>query len=92
MARIDPGLRRIARTSARRQARELAAVLRHADASDTPNVMVELEGAVIPQALLDLGFVGRTQAGSVLTGQIPRDAIPALETVPGLRRAEAPRG
>jgi len=92
MARIDPGLRRIARASARRHPRELAAVLRHTDVSDTPNVMVELEGAAIPQALLDLGFVARTHAGSVVTGQIPRDAIPALETVPGLRRAEAPRG
>jgi subtilisin family serine protease len=64
-----------------------------AAAPDMVNVMVQVEGdgTTLPAALIAAGFVRRTQAGNVVTGDLPAAAIPTLETMPGLIRAEGSR-
>src|SRR5262249_30891180 len=93
MAKIDPGLKHL--VAASRSLRAVApAPPEHEAAKRAParaNVMLELEGDAIPAALLDAGFVPRTRAGRVLTGEIALDAIAKLEHVPGLKRAERAR-
>ena len=95
MAKIDPGLKRIVKhvIACRKCGPTERAPLapRGLDKEATPNIMIELEGDKIPKELVDLGFVKRTQAGRVLTGQIPREGIEKLEGMAGLKRAEAPR-
>src|SRR6185295_6190051 len=92
MAKIDPGLKRLAR-AARQPAgapRTLAVAAAPAGESDKANVMVELDGDTVPAGLLAI-FEPRTRAGSVLTGAIPIPDIDKLETIPWVRRAERSR-
>jgi subtilisin family serine protease len=96
MAKIDPRLKYFAASVAAdlRVLTAVAPVRRAAAAApEMVNVMVEVEAGNDgpPQGLLDAGFVLRTRAGNVLTGDLPRTAIPDLERIPGLKRAEASR-
>ena len=80
------------RTKARGKSRGDASTRGRAGASSEPvNVMVEIERSGIPRDLLALGFVPRTRAGSVLTGDVPLGVIAQLEKVRGLKRAEQSR-
>jgi subtilisin family serine protease len=95
MSKVDPGLKYLASRSPA-DLQTLSAVSWRAETSPSrhvANVMIEVDGdgSTLPQGLLDIGFKPRTRAGNVFTGDMPRDAIRALERLPGLRRAEAAR-
>jgi subtilisin family serine protease len=95
MARLDPALRFLAaRPGAplRRFGRR-SMFAKVAPERPTANIMLEIEEGLrdVPDEVRTLGFTPRTRAGTVFTGDIPRDAIRRLEDVPGLKRAEASR-
>jgi subtilisin family serine protease len=60
---------------------------------DRQSIMIELaeDSEQVRAALAAVGFVARTQAGLVLTGDIAPNAVSQLEGIPGLKRAEWPR-
>jgi subtilisin family serine protease len=96
MSKLDPGLKYLASASA---ADLQAIAMESAFGVDTAavgqpraSVLVEVEpGGGAEAALAAIGFVTRTRAGNVLTGEIPVDRIEALGSVPGLVRAEVSR-
>lgn len=59
--------------------------------SEQVNVMVQIERDGIPRGLRELGFIKRTTAGNVLTGNVRADVVAQLEKVSGLKRAEQSR-
>jgi subtilisin family serine protease len=95
MAKLDPGLKYLASVSPA-DLTDIAfesALGVDAAAGTIPRarVLVEVENTAAANALKALGFVVRTRAGFVLSGEIPIDAIEKLDDVPGLVRAECSR-
>lgn len=95
MAKLDPGLKFLASVSAA-DLTDIAfesALGVEAGAGTPPRakVLVEVENAAAANALKAAGFVTRTQAGTVLSGEIPVASIDTLENLPGLIRAEVSR-
>ena len=90
MARIDPGLLRLADAAAAAPgdvpADERTLV---PAAAPKPNVMIELEGAEEPPRLAELGFERQTRAGNIMTGKIPLESIKELATVRNAARVAA---
>jgi subtilisin family serine protease len=97
MARVDPGLKFLAAMPGdvpRRVARRSTfAVTDVAPERSTANIMIEIDEGLadIPDEVRQLGFVPRTRAGTVFTGDMPRAAVMRLEGIAGLKRAEASR-
>jgi subtilisin family serine protease len=94
MAKLDPGLRYLAAAPAGNLValafESALGVEAAAAAPPRAKVLVEVEGNGA-QNLVQAGFVIRTRAGNVLSGEIPIDAIPGLDNVEGLVRAEVSR-
>jgi subtilisin family serine protease len=94
MAKLDPGLRFLASVPTA-DLTDLAfesalGVEAAAAAPPRAKVLVEVRGNGA-QNLVQAGFVVRTRAGNVLSGEIPVDAIASLDNVDGLVRAEVSR-
>ena len=95
MAKLDPGLKYLASVAAA-DLTDIAfesALGVDAAAGTTPRarVLVEVENAAAANALIASGFVVRTQAGNVLSGEVPVESIQNLGDFPGLVRAECSR-
>jgi subtilisin family serine protease len=96
MSNLDPALWYLS-TAKPFERRKFSSVVSFRPATSTTpaiaNVMVEVQrhDDVVLAQLRQAGFVPRTRAGNVMTGEIAVDRIQQLERVPGLKRAEACR-
>jgi subtilisin family serine protease len=95
MATLDPGLKFLASvpTADLTDLAFASALGVEAAAGTTPSarVLVEVENPGVADALKARGFVIRTQAGNVLSGEVPIESIQNLGAFPGLIRAEVSR-
>jgi subtilisin family serine protease len=94
MAKLDPGLKYLAAASPDALGDLAAESAFGVDATTVGQPMARVlveTGEGTGEGLAALGFIPRTQAGAVLTGDLPIDRIPDLESVPGLIRAEVSR-
>jgi subtilisin family serine protease len=64
-----------------------------AEAGRVQNVLLEVteDTPAVRQALEDAGFKKRTAAGLIFSGEMARDALSTLETIPEVKRAESAR-
>lgn len=87
MNKLDPGLKHLV-ASERLQPQSAPSADSTADAR-RQTLLIEFAGDTA--ALEAIGFITRARAGTILSGDIPVDALGRLEELPGLTRAEIAR-